>query len=111
MPIVVAMPKDKNSSPIPILSYTRGSGTHKITTSGTSARNATPFVTTVVSIFATEDCYIEIGDNTVVATTSRHFIPKGIYLDIDLSDGNAVGTYIAAIQSTAGGTLHISERA
>lgn len=108
---VLAMPKDKNSVSIPLLSFRRGAGAHQITFSGTSSTNTEAIVSSVVSIYATEDCYIEIGpDDSVEASSSTHFIPKQTWLDIDMSDGANDGSYIAVMQVTSGGTLYISER-
>jgi len=106
----IVMPRDRNSAPIPVLSFVRGSGTHKISFNATSARNSTPFVSPVLSIYATEDCYIEVGGAGVTSSTSRHFIPKLVYLDIELGDASGMATHLAVVQATASGTLYISER-
>lgn len=105
-------PRDDSNDPIPVLSYRQGAA-QQIVTSGTS-QQSTEFssATSVISIFCTADCHIEIGDSTVEATTSSHFIPASVYIDLgiraDLSDRTA--RHLAVIQSTASGTLHISER-
>lgn len=106
-----AMPRDGNLNPIPCMAFMRGAGAHKITVSGTSARNSTAFATEtqVVSLYTTEACYVEIGDSTVTATTSTHYMPAASSLFVSLLGGPDKATHIAAIQDTTGGTLYISE--
>lgn len=105
-------PRDDSNDPIPVLGYRAGAA-QQITTSGVSQRS-TSFsrATSVISIFCTADCRIEIGDSTVEATASSHFIPASNYIDLavkqDLNDESQ--KYIAVIQDTTSGTFHISER-
>ncbi len=63
--------------------------------------------TTLVRLFATEDCFIAIGSNPTAAANSSMFIPSGISEYI----GIAKGDKIAAIYSTTNGTLYITEGA
>jgi len=105
-------PRDDSNDPIPVLGY-RPSAAQQITTSGSSQRTtAFSSATSVVSIFCTADCHIEIGDDTVEASTSSHFIPASNYIDLavktDLNDTSQ--KYLAVIQSTTSGTFHVSER-
>ena len=105
-------PRDDSNDPIPVLGYRPGAA-QQITTSASSQRTtAFSQATSVISIFCTADCFIEVGDSTVVATTGAHFIPASVYIDLgiraDLSDRTE--RHLAVIQSTASGTLHISER-
>ncbi len=98
--------KDLMGNSLPTVFLSKLGGTHKITTSAATARNTTALKseTKVVMIYATEDCYIAFGDNTVEATESSHFFPAGVYFGIGVKD-----THIAALQVTSGGTLYISE--
>lgn len=108
----VTQPTDSKGNPIPVLSIKPSSG-QKITTGAVSARNATalPSTTKVVSIYATQDAFIELGNSTVVATTSSFFLPRGVLLNVCINDGDDVAfTHIAAIQDTAAGSVYISER-
>jgi hypothetical protein len=65
-------------------------------------------------LYATADCYVEIGDATVQANTSTsHYIPTGFLYDIALGSefiSSETFKYISVIGATASGVLHISER-
>tara|TARA_Y100000114_G_scaffold151126_1_gene167411 strand:+ start:3135 stop:3497 length:363 start_codon:yes stop_codon:yes gene_type:complete len=105
-------PRDDANDPIPVLGYRAGAA-QTITTSGSSQRStAFSKATSVISIFCTADCHIEVGDSTVTATTSSHFIPASNYIDLavkqDLNDESQ--KHIAVIQASSSGTFHISER-
>lgn len=110
------MPKDDGGTPIPALKLKRTGGAHKITVSGTTARNSVAFADTttgvqnaqkVISLYSTTDCFIRFGDSSIVATTDDHFYPAGLFYDFAV---NANDTHVAVIQATAGGTLYASER-
>lgn len=106
------LPTDSNDNPIPVLRLKSG-GAHKITTSGTSARNSTAFSTDtkVVGIYATQDVYLRFGGASVTAAATDHFFPAGVYYDIALgAEGASQATYLAALQVSAAGTLYISEK-
>ena len=106
------LPIDSNNNPIQALRLKSGAA-HKITTSGTSARNTTAFGanTSVISVYATQDVYLNFGDSSVTATGTDHFFPAGVYYDIALgADGTAHATHLAALQVTSGGTVYISEK-
>jgi hypothetical protein len=107
------LPIDLDNQPIQVLGLKRTDGVHQIAISATSARNTTGFnaTTRVISIFATVDCFVEQGDESVIATTSRHLVPAGIYLDLDIGGGKtSENPYLAVISSGPTGTLFISER-
>lgn len=77
----------------------------KITTSGTSQQSSAFAATTsVVYVYATADTFLAFGSNPT-ASSSTHFLPLGTiqYYMVDPA------TKLAAIQSTASGTLYISE--
>ena len=106
------LPMDADNNPIPAVRL-KGNDAHAITTSATSVRNSTAFDadTRIVSLYATEDVFVRFGDNTVTATTSDHFFPKGVYYDFAIG-GDKVDqyTYVAALQASTAGTLYISEK-
>jgi hypothetical protein len=107
------MPQDLDGRNVPVLGLRRTSGTHQVAIAVTSARNSTAFdpSTRVVSLFATVNCYIEQGDSSVTATTSRHFLPAGMYIDLDIGGTRtAHNPYVAVIRASSDGTLYISER-
>lgn len=115
MPVTynTTLPKDSAGNPIPVLSVAPLKG-QKIASTASSARNGVALGgnTQVVSLYATEDCYIEFGDSTVAANTNTSFfLAKGIYKDFSVNDKNEMKfTHIAVIRATADGTLYLHER-
>lgn len=79
----------------------------------TSARIG-PFTegTTLISVFATQDCWIQVGDDSVVAAAissgaegDSMFLPGGIKDFIGVEQGE----YIAVVRSINNGTMHVCE--
>lgn len=105
---MIKLPTDANANPIQAVGLLDG-GAHSISTSATSARNTQDFnaQTKIISLFATEDVYIRMGDQNVHASSADHFFPKETYYDLALNGA----THIAALQVSTGGTLYISEKA
>jgi hypothetical protein len=106
------LPTDSNNNPIPALRLKSG-GAHRITTSGTSARNSTAFSsdTKIVSLYATQDVYLRFGGPSVTAAATDHFFPAGLYYDVALGgDGAGHNTHVAALQVSAAGSVYISEK-
>lgn len=106
-------PRDESNYPIPLLGY-KLNGAQHIAFSDTATRSApVGSHSRVISVFATADCFFEIGDANVTANLSNsHFLPTGIYMDISMgSDTNPTlnAKYISVI-SVGEGTLHLSER-
>ena len=98
-------PRGTSATPVAIL----GGQTHAISFTGTSARNATAFNTStrvLSAMVADQNCYIQAGDSTVVATTSSTYLASGAVYTFGI-DSNI--THIAVIQVTAGGTLRFFE--
>jgi len=108
-------PRDDSNYPIPLLSF-RPHRAQPISFTVSSATLSDSFSASVrvISIYATEDCYIELGDNSIVATSAdSHFIPAGIYLDVSLGSENDARynyKYLSVLGATASGVLHVSER-
>lgn len=76
--------------------------------SSAQATNAFQKTTTLIRIFATADCFIKMGANpTALIDGTSYFVPGGIVDFIGVNPGDK----IAAIQSTANGTLYIAEGA
>lgn len=74
--------------------------------SGSSAQStAVGTQTTLVRLFATQDCFIAIGANPTAAANTSYFLPGGIIDFVGIQPGQK----IAAIQSSQSGTLYISE--
>ena len=105
-------PKDDNNNPIPILPF-KASGGQSVTIGAASARS-TAVTTQAVTLHATANCFVEIGDATVVASvTTSHYLPE--LQTYDVSTGILFGTadtrHVAVIRADAqNGTLFISER-
>ena len=67
-------PRDDSNDPIPVLGYRAGAA-QQITTSASSQRSsAFSHATSVISIFCTADCHIEIGDSTVAIPVHTLFL-------------------------------------
>jgi hypothetical protein len=105
-------PKDDNNNPIPILPL-KASGGQSVAIGAGSARS-TAVTTQAVTLHATANCFVEIGDSTVDASiTTSHYLPE--LQTYDVSTGILFGTsdtrHIAVIRAdTQNGTLYISER-
>ena len=71
-----------------------------------NAVNATAFTYPIIQITASTNCFFKLGtDNTVVATTSDHYLPANNPTWAKL-DNNV---YIAALAAVDNGVLYISE--
>ena len=106
-------PRDDGNDPIPVLGYRLNGGQAlDILSASTSSSEFAPS-TRVVSLYANQDCYFEVGDSAVTANASNsHFLPSGVYIDVSLGFENIASQnykYVSVIGSS-GGTLHISER-
>lgn len=81
--------------------------TQNVAFTGTSARttNAIGNFIQVVRLVATQACYVRVGNSTVAATTADFLLPANTvdYIIVD------PGSFIAAIQVSAGGTLSVTE--
>ena len=110
------LPTDANDRVIPALRFSPD-GNHHITfaTANGNARNVTPFAdgVKVVSLYATEDCYIKFGfSNSVTAADTDTFIPGGMLIEPAIvgADGSTAFTHIAVKGATSDGVLHVAER-
>ena len=108
------LPKDADNNPISALRL-RSGGSHAISATATSARNATAFPddTKVVSLYATGAVYVKFGSSTVTATTSDHYFPTGLYYDFAVSGGDSKGprnTHVAVLAASTSCTVYVSEK-
>jgi hypothetical protein len=78
----------------------------RVVITGTSNRSSELSAYTL-DLIPTVDCFFEIGDVTVVATTLDHFLKSNIRKTIHVKED----TYIAVKNATSGetGSLYISE--
>ena len=106
------LPLDTNDNPIPALRL-KDSGAHVIASAAVSARNTTAFdgETRVVSLYATQDVYLNFGDSSVTASASDHFFPAGVYYDVALGgDGTGHNSHVAVLRVASDGQVYISEK-
>ena len=106
---MVDIPYSENGVPLPAVSLKKGAGAHSIAATASSARNSTAFLssTIILSVYATENVFIEFGNDAVTASSSNHFFPKGMYYDFHLPRGT---THLAVISDGTDGTVYISEK-
>lgn len=109
------MAKDDANEPIPLLGLQPQGGQNlNFNSSSSSMSAALKDSIRVVTLFSTDDYYVELGDATVQANkTNSHFIPGGFLFDVALGseyDARETAKYVAVIGDTASGVLHISER-
>jgi hypothetical protein len=107
-------PRDDGMEPIPVLGL-RPNGGYQVPF--TASSNTSPAIAgsiRVVTLYSTQDCFIETGNAATVANTANsHFLPNSIPYDISLgaeTDSTLNDKYVAVIQATTAGTLYISER-
>lgn len=107
------LPTDDNNHPIPVLRLRPG-GAHKITAGATSARNSTGFDASVqvVSVYASVPVYLRFGTSSVVATTSDHYFPAGVYYDVAIGgEDSAQSAFLAVLRAdTTDGMVYVSEK-
>lgn len=106
------LPLDSNDNPIPALRL-KNAGAHIINSGASSSRNVTAFNqdTRVVSVYATQDVFLNFGGAGVTAAASDHFFPAGVYYDIALGgDGTGHYSHLAVLRASADGQVYISEK-
>jgi hypothetical protein len=107
-------PRDDGNAAIPVLGYRPNRGQSIPYTTAPARSAAFSASVRVVSIFATDSCFIELGDANVVANvSSSHFIPGGFYMDISLgseNDARQTSKYISVVSEGNEGILYVSER-
>lgn len=107
------LPVDQNNHMIPAMRL-RKNGAHSITADDTSVTNEIPFAATtrIVSLYATDDVFIEFGGEDVEADEDSHFFPGGVYYDVAIGGGNVAHcTHVAALGVNGECILYISEKA
>lgn len=98
-----ALTYDKNLNPIQGALEPKVAQTFALSIA--SNRIATDFTKKVIKIYSTVDCFYKLGNSTVTAVTTDHFLPAKTIEYI------AVGSNmrLAAILSSGTGTLYLSE--
>ena len=106
------LPTDTNNNPIPVM-RPRPGFSQSVAVTATSARNATAFdpATRVVGLYATVPMFVRLGNSSVVATTTDHYLPADTYMDISVAGATAQSySHIAAVRASSDGTLYLSEK-
>ncbi len=109
---MTTLPMDRDNNPIPALGL-NPNGAHIINSTNASTRNGTAFNTDtrVISIYATDDVFIQFGDLNVTATTADHFLPKGLYYDFAIGGDKVMHmSHVATIANNTDCTVYISEK-
>ena len=106
-------PRDDANAPIPVLSF-RYNKVHQIPFTATANLSAAfSDSVSVVTLYTDADCFIEIGNSSIVANTvNSHIIPSGMVYDLSLhtiSFADDDARYISVVAASPG-TLYISER-
>ena len=107
-------PRDDGNDPIPVLGLRPNRG---LQVPFTASSNTSPEISSsvrVVTLYSTQDCFIEIGNSAVEAsTTTSHFLAGSLPYDISLgaeTDPSENSKFVAVIQDSTSGKLYISER-
>ena len=102
----IILPADKFNNSIQAM---RIGVTQSVTVGLSSAAtaNALSKNTIIVRLVSTSDCFVTITTGTPTATPADMFLPAGVpeYIGVD----GFTTLKVAAIQSTAGGTLYVTE--
>ena len=107
-------PRDDKNAPIPVMSLRPQTG-QKINFTDSSQRS-TEFApsTRVITVFATKNVFVELGDSSVTANqTNSHFLGANIPYDLSLGDdtiSSETFKFLAVVRDSEDGVLHISER-
>lgn len=107
-------PRDDGNAAIPVLGYRPQRGQRIAYTTAPARSAQLSDSVRVISIYATDSCFIEIGDSSVVSNIANsHFIPGGFYMDISLgseTDPRNNAKYISVVSEANEGILYVSER-
>jgi hypothetical protein len=102
----IILPADKFNNSIQAM---RIGVTQSITVglSSTATANALSKNTIIVRLVSTSDCFVKITTGTPTATPADMFLPAGVpeYIGVD----GFTTLKVATIQSTASGTLYVTE--
>ncbi len=107
------LPIDANDNAIPALRL-KDNASHTVSAvTGASTVNSIGFSseTKVVSVYATGGAYIRFGESGVVASSSDHYFPEGVYYDFAIGGYGVDHTpYIAVLAADADCNVYISEK-
>ena len=98
---------DKDDYGEPIQGALTPKTAHSVSLSDATARNTTNLIYRVIRVYSTANCFIKLGDSTVEAAVTDHFLPTGAIEYFARKEH----TRIAGILASGTGTLYISEMA
>lgn len=98
---VIAPTAGANYTPLPAVGYVYAS-CQQVGIGAVSAQSAA-IASEMIALYATGDCYINIGSNPTASNTNM-FLAAGERLHVVITSGQKV----AVIQASAVGTLHIT---
>jgi len=96
---------DKDDQGEPIQGALTPKTAQSVSLSDVTARNATDFTYRMIRVYSTQNCFIKLGDSTVEATVTDHYLPTGAIEYFARKEH----TRIAGILPSGTGTLYISE--
>lgn len=102
----ITLPADKFNNPIQAM----GIGVTQVVNFGLSSvatNNALSKNTIIVRLVATTACFVKISTGTPTATASDMFLPAGVPEYFGVNGYQTVK--VAALQSSAAGTLYVTE--
>lgn len=102
----ITLPADKFNNPIQAM----GIGVTQVVNFGLSSvatNNALSKNTIIVRLVATTACFVKISTGTPTATSSDLFLPAGVPEYFGVNGYQTVK--VAALQSSASGTLYVTE--
>lgn len=106
--------KDDGGAIIALLGLRYGGGKQVVFNPSTSTLSSALHASSkIITITATNSCFIEIGTSSASASTSTsHYLLGGVPYDISIGDTSTYtgSRYIAVIGASTTGTLYISER-
>jgi hypothetical protein len=106
-------PRDDANAPIPVLGLRPRTG-QQISISSTASLSAAFHPSTrVITVYTTQDCFVELGgSNTVANLSNSHIIPASFVFDLALSPDlvQAHENRHLSVIGSSGGTIYISER-
>lgn len=107
------LPIDANDNVIPALRLRDGAAHTVAATTGGSANNAAAFSTEtrIISLYASTPVYIRFGEAGVIATSTDHYFPSGVYYDLAIGGYGVDHTpYMAVLATDTDGDVYISEK-
>ncbi len=107
------LPIDSNNNAIPALRLKDGGAQSIAVNTSSSVRNAVALTaeTRIISLYTTGAVYLRFGDSSVVATSTDHYFPDGVYYDLSIGGNGTEHTpYVAALAVDTDSIVYVSEK-